>query len=85
MIDPYKELLDRFISENPDYSEYRENFVCDFASLEDVIAYQPDWWEDRYDDLGMTSEDIIHEWEERNYTLVAPFEGRYLVFGNVGL
>ena len=83
MTDPYQELLDRFISENPDYQGYRANFVCDFKSLEDIIQYQPLWWEDRYAD--MTNEEIIHEWSERNYTRVVEFEGRYLVFGNCDL
>lgn len=83
--EPYEELLDRFLYQNPEYLQYRTNFVCDFASLEDVISYQPDWWEQRYEDLGMSSQDIIHEWCERNYTRVAEFEGRYLVFGNCDL
>jgi hypothetical protein len=85
MIDPYKELLDRFITENEDYSEYRDNFVCDFASLKDVVDYYSDWWEQKYEDLGMTYEDILHEWREKNNIRCALFEGRYLLFGGVEL
>lgn len=81
--EPYEELLDRFISQNPDYLQYRTNFVCDFSSLEDIIQYQPLWWEDRYQ--NMSNSEIIHEWNERNYTRVAEFEGRYLLFGNCDL
>ena len=60
-----------------------EKFVGTFTTYQEVVNYFPDWWEDRYSD--MSNEEIIHEWSERNYTRVAEFEGRYLVFGNCDL
>lgn len=68
-----EELLDRFLSQNPDYLQYRTNFVCDFSSLKEVIDSQSFWWEDRYQD--MLDNETLPECIK-----IAEFEGRYLLF-----
>ena len=72
MIDPYQDMLNEFFQEYPEYKEWEDHFVCDFGSLEDLIAYFPDWWEDRYD--KMSYEEIAHEWREHNNCRIITFD-----------
>ena len=81
--DPYQDMLNEFFQEYPEYKEWEDHFVCDFKSLEDLIGYFPDWWEDRYDKYNMSYEEIAHEWREHNNCLIIDFKDRWLLFAGV--
>jgi hypothetical protein len=87
MNDQYSDLLKRFFEEHDEdvknHNLSPADFCCAFECLEDVIAYFPELWEDRYE--GMSPIDVIIEWENCCNILVIQFEGRWLLFTEVGV
>lgn len=71
-------MLEDFYKENPGFDQWDKLFCKDFGSLEEVIQYFPDWWDNKYE--TMSPSEIIQDWERENSCTLIEFKERWFLF-----